>query len=419
MSRKKKNKGNQNNNSSNEAPKMPEYVADREVNSPVRQIKSISGLMACVLKHNTSSSNAEFTWFGEPLNDVWPQVLAFLKWTYDTYHSESQMRLFVNKNTGQWAAWAFPQKARTGMTAHELDDKDEEYKLTIEQRAQFSDADGWYYFGTVHHHCSAGAFQSGPDTANERDQDGVHITVGNMDKNQYSIHFRFYLGGFNIKIPILAFWDTNDEMDTVPDKFRSLLPANTEELLARHQMGVPAPKDTEFPEVWKQNIIDVTPKAVTVSHPVNVGHYHGHFGKTYTEKSAPNLSYDLERARKALMALIESNKKNPASVVIELDMALKCLEELDEKLDYEIMDLFGICVQNDVLPGKLVEHIERCEAWDELRREKEAMENEGRVTKSVGHEPPPLPVTVHTAGQPQQQQTRKPYVVPPHWSDLP
>jgi len=100
--------------------------------------------MSCIFEHQTSGTTADFEWKGPKLNAVWPEVLAFFRWTNDTMKSESQVRLFVNVRTQEWKAWAFPQKANTGMTAKELTEGDEGYAKAIEQRAQFPDPD-WYY----------------------------------------------------------------------------------------------------------------------------------------------------------------------------------------------------------------------------------------------------------------------------------
>ena len=48
-------------------------------------------------------------------------------------------------------------------------------------------------FGTVHHHCSTSAFQSGTDEADETNREGFHFTIGNLDKEDIDIHFRWCL----------------------------------------------------------------------------------------------------------------------------------------------------------------------------------------------------------------------------------
>lgn len=385
-------------------------------NTTVRQVKVIPSLMSCVFVHKVADNctEAQFQWTGKKLNPIWPQILAFFKWTNDEFKSESQVRLFVNQRTGEWKAWAFPQKARTGMTAKELTEGDEGYEKTKEQRAMFSDTEGWYYWGTVHHHCDASAFQSSTDTENERNQDGIHITVGNLSAKHHSVHFRLYIGGFRLKgVTELMFWDTMGEMNTVPEKFRSLLPANTEQILARHQMGIPAPPGTEFPKEWRENIIDVRPKDIVVSHPVGsggvtYGGYVGVFGKTYTDKSTPNLVWDLKRAYDDIKSLIRQNEGKPNTIIKDIDMVVDVLTELDRNLDFEVMDIMAICVQKDVLPDKLAEYIDQQQAIEELHAQQLEQAAEGGASFN--------PPTVHTAGKPK---SKIPYGHPDwhHWSE--
>ena len=223
----------------------------------------MNGTMRCEFEHQVTNTTAKFEWTGPKLNAIWPQILAFFRWTNDTYHSESQVRLYVNVREKKWAAWAFPQKARTGMSATELGDAPE----FAEQRKQFPDPD-WYYWGTVHHHCNASAFQSGTDLANECNQDGIHITVGNLNSQLYDIHCRMYIGGYHLEKQFrhCYFWDIGDPLSNLPDQMRLMLKPDWMETLAKLQMGIPPAKDQSFPKIWEANIIDVTPRVVTVNH---------------------------------------------------------------------------------------------------------------------------------------------------------
>ncbi|HSS95486.1 MAG TPA: hypothetical protein VLK33_00570 [Terriglobales bacterium] len=212
----------------------------------LRTEKSFPGLLDCVFTHKIQSATATAEYKG-PLIDpiLWKEVLAFFQWTYDTTHSESQVRLFINTNEHRWSAWAFPQEARTGMTSNELDTPDMK-----EQRAAFSDAQGWVYFGTVHHHCDMGAFQSGTDQANEVGIDGLHITVGFMGRDRYDLHARFCLGGFQFEPDLSRFWDIGANL-------RQLLPQDLWDRVARFQMCERPAANTEFPARWRDNLIEV------------------------------------------------------------------------------------------------------------------------------------------------------------------
>jgi hypothetical protein len=117
---------------------------------------------------------------------LWQKIVGFMMWSQNKYKAEAQIRLFYNTDTDEWNAVPYPQQPN-GMTTKELTDEPELYdKLRQEIKG-----DGWVGFGTVHHHCTASAFQSGTDHADEIDQPGFHITLGNLDKDEMSVHCRF------------------------------------------------------------------------------------------------------------------------------------------------------------------------------------------------------------------------------------
>jgi hypothetical protein len=163
--------------------------------------------------------------------------------------SESQVRLYVNTRLGCWGAWAFPQEARTGMSAREIATP-ETPEQAVERFAAWDSEPSadWRYFCTAHHHCSASAFQSGTDEANERNQDGLHLTVGRMDAERHDLHARFYLAGNCFEPDLSLFWP-------VPPELAEQVPPNLLDALARFQMGAKVVVD--FPDAWRKNVIAV------------------------------------------------------------------------------------------------------------------------------------------------------------------
>lgn len=211
----------------------------------VKVSKGMPGLIEVEFEHTISTTKASVLWEGPPISpEVWNRILSFFRWTWDTTHSESQVRLFVNLTERRWDAWAAPQEARTGMSAREIDNEDAKA-----QRRHYSDQDGWIYFGTVHHHCSAPAFQSGTDEFNEKTQDGLHITIGNMGSPMYDMHARFYINGAQFDPNMTLVWDIGDQARRVVPK-----PALWNEI-ARAQMCVP-PTEIAFPDFWRTNLIE-------------------------------------------------------------------------------------------------------------------------------------------------------------------
>ncbi|NBP85775.1 MAG: hypothetical protein EBU23_08965 [Mycobacteriaceae bacterium] len=218
--------------------------------SAVSETKDVPGLLNCRVDYEVKSATGRLDYTGPAIApDMWHQVLSFFRWTHKETQSESQVRLYVNHQLGRWGAWAFPQEARTGMTARELPTQE-----TPEQAwARFASwqsepSDDWLYFGTAHHHCSASAFQSSTDEQNERNQDGLHLTVGRMDAEHHEVHARFYLGGNAYEPDLSRFWGVDPGL-------AALLPPEVLPLVARFQMG--AKVTVDFPDAWRANLVEV------------------------------------------------------------------------------------------------------------------------------------------------------------------
>ena len=117
-------------------------------------------------------------WKGSPIDvKLWNQIVSFMRWTYETYKSEAQLRLYYNETLDIWDVAVMPQHVETGLSSKELPhhvDRDKVLGL-------FDSDAGWREAGTVHHHCSSGAFQSSIDLDDEKDKNGLHITLGDME----------------------------------------------------------------------------------------------------------------------------------------------------------------------------------------------------------------------------------------------
>lgn len=222
---------------------------------------SIEGLFDCTMKYEIKHTSAMIDWTGPKIPmEVWSEVLSFFQWCYDTYKSECQVRLYVSPTLRTWKAYAFPQEAKTGMTAREIDNE-----ASRAQRAAIGlNPPDWFYFGTVHHHCSAGAFQSGTDQENEKNQDGLHITIGNMNsKEKYDIHARFYRKGLcldNDNLDMSWFFETGNLIQQCPEALRQYLPKDLSNKQARI-LATKIPAEINCPQQWKDNVIDITPPA--------------------------------------------------------------------------------------------------------------------------------------------------------------
>jgi hypothetical protein len=229
---------------------------------------SIEGLFSCTMKYEIKNTSAMIDWTGPKIPlEVWHEILAFFQWCYDEHRSECQVRLYCSPTLGTWKAWAYPQEAKTGMTAREINNEARQ-----QQNAQFQPPD-WVAMGTVHHHCAASAFQSGTDREDEKDVTGLHITIGNMNsKDKYDIHARFYRRGLclnNDNIDLSWFFQTENLVNQVPEFARQYLPKNLPDKQAR-VIATRIPEVKTFPDQWKDNVIDINPKVT------NIG-FHGNY----------------------------------------------------------------------------------------------------------------------------------------------
>ena len=215
--------------------------------------KQVPGLVSSRIEYEVKTAKGNLEYHGPKLApELWHQVLSFFRWTHKEHQSECQVRLYVNVTLGRWAAWAFPQAARTGMTARELPVQETPEKAR-ERFASWNSApsDDWLYFGTVHHHCSASAFQSSTDEQNEWNQDGLHITVGKMDGERHDLHARLYLDGNCYEPDLSRFWAIDPEL-------AEQVPAAMHHQLACHQMGGKVTVD--FPDQWRANLVESDPE---------------------------------------------------------------------------------------------------------------------------------------------------------------
>jgi hypothetical protein len=238
-----------------------------------------------VLSHNTIPAGKPTLLMRTPLFPFseWAKIVAFFKWTQKEFTSEAQVRLYYNRQTREWKAWAFPQKAN-GMTTKELNPA-HEINLYGEEKAVaarwgdttrlFADPN-WVHYGSVHHHCTATAFQSGTDREDENNIDGMHITLGKILDDTMDHHMRFSfmesfynfteLSEFVEAPPQLALLTKNLEEAYGP-KFHNFLPKIPQALLMSCFY-----EQVEVPEEWKANVYHYEYKAMSTL-SFQDGHY--------------------------------------------------------------------------------------------------------------------------------------------------
>jgi hypothetical protein len=138
---------------------------------------------------------------------MWQDIVGFCKHSYDALKSETLIYLFYDETSKTPWSWWVPPQITAGMTVKSNPD-DPEYAI---QRAQYPDT----MFGTVHHHCSTSAFQSGTDEADETQREGLHFTVGNLNQDcDFDVHFRMTIGDMHSEL------DADMYIERGPDPFK-------------------------------------------------------------------------------------------------------------------------------------------------------------------------------------------------------
>lgn len=348
-------------------------MSKNQTNKPasvLKQVKEVSGLFTCMLEHRVIDTKAAITWTGPKIPpEEWKKIIAFFQWTYDTTQSESQVRLYVNPRLRTWRGWAYPQEAQTGMSAKELPEA-----WPVDQSGQFDDAEGWMLWGTAHHHCRTSAFQSSVDEANEKGQDGLHITVGNMDSERYTLHERFYLGGQLIAHDLSWFWEVADDAITeVPAWAQKFLPKDIKDMLARGAMNKKADKDATFPDQWKENLIARKIEPVRVySGGLGYGGGMTAVGGGFDKHKPYNMDFDLRKARVQIIGTAKLAGYDEADII-------KFMNELISECPV-VKDITDALYAHDVSLEKVIDFMEefnQAEAEKEIKLLKQGKQGNG------------------------------------------
>lgn len=209
--------------------------------------------------HKIVEGTPKFKWKGAKIPfALWSQIVCFLRWTQEEFGEEAMVTLFYHPANRTWGAWAFPQEPN-GMTVKHLSS----HPQYAEDRARFGA--GWVQSGSVHHHCKGTAFQSGTDTTDEQDRDGVHITLGKMEENVLDTHIRQVFDGVMGDTNMLDWIDVPEYLENCPHYL----------VYGFADYAIRAVRTEEFPDEWKERIYE-RPKTYTpVVHQPNLSHFPG------------------------------------------------------------------------------------------------------------------------------------------------
>jgi len=112
------------------------------------------------------------------------KILAFFTWVWNTHRSEAIIILHYNPKNKKYLLEC-PKQIVTGGNIDYSSDSSYVNYLRI---------------GTIHSHGSMSAFHSHTDIHDEIDWDGIHITIGNINKPDYSIKTSIVSNGFRKEV---------------------------------------------------------------------------------------------------------------------------------------------------------------------------------------------------------------------------
>lgn len=112
------------------------------------------------------------------------KIVEFFREVHRQYTSESMVLLFYNEETGKYRVVPPKQSVTYGGI-------DYDRNLTIE---------GYTMVGDIHSHGSMSAFHSGVDDSDEDSFDGIHITVGNVADEEFSLSGSIVSNGYRFMV---------------------------------------------------------------------------------------------------------------------------------------------------------------------------------------------------------------------------
>ena len=123
-----------------------------------------------------------------PSHHVW-RIKHFFKEVVRVHHAEACTVLYYNRDKNDWKIHIPKQHVSHGGVS---------YKKV--GATHLEGMEGYIPVGTIHSHCDFGAFHSGTDVGDEEHWDGLHVTFGHNDKDDFTISATFVMNGHRFKV---------------------------------------------------------------------------------------------------------------------------------------------------------------------------------------------------------------------------
>lgn len=169
-------------------------------------IKKKLGLIDCIVPVDTISVLEDIKPYAKMSipkipADIFAQITAFFRAIYDEYRAESMALMFLNPKTNEYYIHIPYQKVSTGGIEYHRGFVLENYVMVC----------------SIHSHANFGAFHSGTDHDDEKNFDGLHITIGKLGNEFVEIASSIMANGTRFKVDPLDYIEGITEID-VEDK---------------------------------------------------------------------------------------------------------------------------------------------------------------------------------------------------------
>jgi proteasome lid subunit RPN8/RPN11 len=138
---------------------------------------------------------------------IFCSVFSLFRKVYEEYRSECVVLLFYNEKT---------KKFRIGVPYQKV-------SYTGNDCVKMGSPEGFITAGSIHSHCNFSAFHSGADIADEEYIEGLHITIGEVDEDQFSMVASIVSNRKRFKVDPLDFINGIDENTEPSSKLKYLI----------------------------------------------------------------------------------------------------------------------------------------------------------------------------------------------------
>ena len=139
---------------------------------------------------------------------VFCSIFSVFRKVYELYRSESTALLFYNEKK---------KKFKVGIPYQKV-------SFASVEAVKMGSPQGYITVASVHSHCNFSAFHSGTDITDEEYIEGLHITIGNVDEDQFSLVASIVSNKKRFKVDPLDFINGVDEnLETENSKLKYLV----------------------------------------------------------------------------------------------------------------------------------------------------------------------------------------------------